>query len=155
MLDLTAPDAATLAELPNGAQFVVGDAHALPFLDSSFDRTVITCVLHHVEDPERVLEELRRVTRPSGRVSILLPTDRGLPYRAVRAMTSGVLAAKAGRAAEERLYHSREHRNHYASLVTMLRHVFRQDAVRTRPFPTGLPARNLNLVTILQVTRSG
>ena len=153
MLDLTAPDETTMEGWPDGARFVTGDAHALPFPDARFDRTVVTCVLHHLEDPERALEELRRVTRPGGRISILLPTDPGLAYRAVRALTSGVMAARAGRSAEERLSHAREHRNHYASLLAMLLHVFRGDTVRRRPFPTGLPAWNLNLVTVIQVTR--
>jgi phosphatidylethanolamine/phosphatidyl-N-methylethanolamine N-methyltransferase len=154
MLDLTAPDPATMAGWPEGAQFVTGDAHALPFSATSFDRTIVTCVLHHLEDPERALQELRRVTRPRGDLSILLPTDPGIAYRAVRALTSGVLAARAGRAAEERLSHAREHRNHYASLLTLLRHVFRSDNVQMKLFPTRLPAWNLNLVAVLNVTRS-
>lgn len=154
LLDLTAPDPSVTADWPDGARFVTGDAHALPFPDGHFDRTIMTCVLHHLEDPERALVELRRVTRPGGRISILLPTDPGLAYRTVRALTSGVMARRAGRAVEERLSHAREHRNHYASLLIMLRHVMRSDTVRLRPFPTGLPVWNLNLVTVIQVTRA-
>ena len=153
MLDLTAPSTAVMEAWPSGARFVAGDAHSLPFSDAHFDRVVMTCVLHHLEDPEIALEELRRVTRPGGRVSILLPTDPGLAYRAVRAMTSGLMARKAGRSEAERLSHAREHRNHYASLLVLVRSVFRKDAVMLRPFPTGLPSWNLNLVSIIQVTR--
>ena len=154
LLDLTPPDASSRSGWPVGARFVAGDAHALPFPDARFDRTIMTCVLHHLEDPEHALVELRRVTRPGGRISILLPTDPGLAYRAVRALTSGLKATRAGRAVEERLSHAREHRNHYASLLTLLRHVMRADTIRLRPFPTRLPVWNLNLVTVIQVTRA-
>jgi phosphatidylethanolamine/phosphatidyl-N-methylethanolamine N-methyltransferase len=154
MLDLTAPGSEIIDGLPAGARFVAGDAHHLPFPEARFDRSLMTCVLHHLEDPELALEELRRVTRPGGRVSILLPNDPGIAYRTVRRLTSGRRASRAGAAAEERLSHAREHRNHYDSLATILRHVFRADIVAEKHFPTGLPAWNLNLVTVFQVTRN-
>jgi phosphatidylethanolamine/phosphatidyl-N-methylethanolamine N-methyltransferase len=150
MVDLTAPDGITW---PDGARFIECDAHRLPFPDGRFDRTIMTCVLHHLEDPEVALEELRRVTTPGGRVSLLLPSDPGLAYRVARRLTSGRRAARAGFATEDRLAHARQHRNHYASLAELVRNVFKQDDCRFRHFPTRLPLWNLNLVTIIQVTR--
>ncbi|WP_431679812.1 class I SAM-dependent methyltransferase [Kitasatospora sp. KL5] len=41
----------------------------LPFADRSFDAVVGNFVLNHVEDPIAVLAELRRVTRPGGRLA--------------------------------------------------------------------------------------
>lgn len=154
LLDLTPPDPAVLASFAEDVQFVTGDAHSLPFPDGHFDRTIMTCVLHHVEHPELALMELRRVTKPGGRISVLLPTDPGIAYRVVRWLTSGAMARRADRYSEERLSHAREHRNHYASLLTLLRHVLRFDEVHERPFPLGLPSWNLNLVTVIQATRS-
>lgn len=46
----------------------VGDALALPFPDASFDATRIERTLQHLADPGRAIGELRRVTRPGGRV---------------------------------------------------------------------------------------
>jgi ubiquinone/menaquinone biosynthesis C-methylase UbiE len=63
--------------LPN-TQFVEGDGTALPFPDGSFDLTGTHRTLHHVTEPERVVAELARVTRPSGRVLVvdqLAPDD--------------------------------------------------------------------------------
>ena len=42
---------------------VTYDGHTLPFGDKTFDMTVLYFVLHHTEEPERVLDEAFRVTR--------------------------------------------------------------------------------------------
>jgi ubiquinone/menaquinone biosynthesis C-methylase UbiE len=42
---------------------VIGDARNLPFLDSSFDATLIVHVFHLIEDNRRVMQEAGRVTR--------------------------------------------------------------------------------------------
>ncbi len=140
-------------ELPQGARFVTGNAHELPFPDGHFDRSVMTCVLHHLVDPERALIELRRVTRPGGRVSVLLPTDPSLAYRVVRGLTSGRRARRAGVGRQQRLSHAREHRNHFASLITMVRAVFETDDVTVRYFPFPIATWNLNLLTVVRIER--
>ncbi len=45
-----------------------GRAEELPVADASFDVVLCTQVLEHSDDPARVVAELRRVTRPGGRV---------------------------------------------------------------------------------------
>jgi SAM-dependent methyltransferase len=47
-------------------EFIVGDAHALPFTDSTFDAARIERTLQHVADPRRVVAEMVRLTRPGG-----------------------------------------------------------------------------------------
>jgi SAM-dependent methyltransferase len=58
----------------SGAEFVDGDAAALPFEDESVD--VLRCerVLQHVADPDSVVKEMARVLRPGGRIA-LIDTD--------------------------------------------------------------------------------
>jgi ubiquinone/menaquinone biosynthesis C-methylase UbiE len=46
--------------------YVQGDAHQLDFPDGSFDLVYARYVLEHVAAPERVLSEMRRVTRLGG-----------------------------------------------------------------------------------------
>ena len=50
--------------------FVAGDAMALPFADASFDVVTISYGLRNVQDTLAALSEMRRVTRPGGRVVI-------------------------------------------------------------------------------------
>jgi ubiquinone/menaquinone biosynthesis C-methylase UbiE len=46
--------------------FVRGDAHALPFLDASFDVVVTRFSVHHFEAPAGPLAEMARCLRPGG-----------------------------------------------------------------------------------------
>jgi demethylmenaquinone methyltransferase / 2-methoxy-6-polyprenyl-1,4-benzoquinol methylase len=55
--------------VPSGI-FVAGDALHLPFKDESFDAVTISFGLRNVTDTTQALEEMRRVTRPDGRLVI-------------------------------------------------------------------------------------
>ena len=77
------PDAGMAKRLPEKlaqarvpVEVVTTQAESLPFPDASFDAVVSTFVLCSVEDPPRVLAELRRVLRPAGRL-VLLEHVRG------------------------------------------------------------------------------
>ncbi len=52
-----------------GADFVVGDVHALDFRDDSFDVVHAHQVLQHVADPVQALREMHRVCKPGGIVA--------------------------------------------------------------------------------------
>jgi SAM-dependent methyltransferase len=85
---------------------VVGCARSLPFGDAVFDGCWADRTLQHVLDPQRVLAEMVRVTRPAGRVVGVDPdydtqvmefpdqvlARRVLRYRAERALRNGALA---------------------------------------------------------------
>jgi SAM-dependent methyltransferase len=70
-----------------GVRAVAGDAVHLPFIDQYFDVVVATDVVRFVEDPERFVRELVRVTMPGGTIVLELvasrsggrPRARGLP----------------------------------------------------------------------------
>jgi ubiquinone/menaquinone biosynthesis C-methylase UbiE len=55
---------------PENADFVEGDATALPFEYGRFDISGALRLLHHVRRPELAVSELARVTRPGGRVLV-------------------------------------------------------------------------------------
>jgi demethylmenaquinone methyltransferase / 2-methoxy-6-polyprenyl-1,4-benzoquinol methylase len=59
--------------------FVAGDAMRLPFADGMFDAVTISFGLRNVADPLTTLAEMRRVTRPGGRLAVCefsRPTNR-------------------------------------------------------------------------------
>jgi demethylmenaquinone methyltransferase / 2-methoxy-6-polyprenyl-1,4-benzoquinol methylase len=55
---------------PGRLSFVAGDALRLPFRDGAFDAVTISFGLRNVADPGAGLAEMRRVTRPGGRLVV-------------------------------------------------------------------------------------
>jgi len=52
--------------------FKVADAHKLPFKEKTFDLIICTEVLEHVDDPETVFLEIKRVLKKGGRAIVEL-----------------------------------------------------------------------------------
>ena len=55
---------------PGRRGFVAGDALRMPFGDAAFDAVTISFGLRNVADPGAALAEMRRVTRPGGRLVV-------------------------------------------------------------------------------------
>lgn len=53
-------------------KFLVGDAHQLPFRGNSFDLVICYETVEHVEKPEQVLKEIKRVMKKNGRAIIAM-----------------------------------------------------------------------------------
>ena len=62
-------------------RFTNGDLEALPFQSYYFDAVYAYVVLEHLADPERVIDEMVRVTRPGGYVMFFSP-NFGSPLHA-------------------------------------------------------------------------
>lgn len=63
---------ARLQHLPAGSvDLVQGDFTALPFADAAFDTVIFHQVLHYAQEPEAVLAEAARVTRPGGAIAVV------------------------------------------------------------------------------------
>lgn len=59
---------------------LVGDIHDIPLAENSVDSIICHCVLEHVRDPIRAVEELYRVLKPGGGVFVHVPSV--YPYHA-------------------------------------------------------------------------
>lgn len=129
------------------------DVTALPYPDAAFDRVISTCVLHHVSSPLVAATQLRRVTRPGGVVTILVPTDPGLAYRVGKALTSGRAAHKAGLAQALTLVSALDHTNHFRSIRAQLEHAFRRDHLVVDWQPFRVPSVELNAFVVVHVRR--
>jgi len=63
-------------------EFRQEDGENLSFADNSFDIIFAVNVIHHLKNPYRVLDELRRVLAPSGKLVISDFNERGLAMMA-------------------------------------------------------------------------
>jgi len=61
--------------LGDDVKIVQGDIEHLPFPDARFDRVVASSLLSHVLHPDTVMSELRRVTKPGGRIVISISDE--------------------------------------------------------------------------------
>jgi phosphatidylethanolamine/phosphatidyl-N-methylethanolamine N-methyltransferase len=131
--------------------FLEADVHTLPIESDSRDRLIATCLLHHLAEPVVALEEMRRVVRPGGALSIMIVSDPGMAYRAIQRISSSRRYRKSG-FAEWRALHAMEHRNHAWSLHQLIKYAFRDDELEARGFPVPLASLwNLNLFSVYQV----
>lgn len=69
----------------DGAQFIVGSAHDLPFPDGSIDVVFGIAILHHL-DLQLVSREVHRVLRPGGRAIFQEPVRNSRVVRFVRSL---------------------------------------------------------------------
>lgn len=60
--------------IKNG-KFFVADARSLPFKDDFFDYVFCIEMLEHVQNPQKVIREIKRVLKNNGQGTILVPTD--------------------------------------------------------------------------------
>jgi len=132
--------------------FVQGDVQHLPHASRSFDRVIPTCVLHHVNDAEKALLEVRRVTRPGGIVSLFLPCDPGTLFRIARRLGPVRAAHKRGLRAVKILVDARDHRNHVFSLRVLIQHTFRNDLIEVSGFPLSHMPPDLSLWYLYRIT---
>src|SRR3989344_315667 len=76
----------TMDSAPEYGPDVVGDAHGLPFQDSTVGAILSISVFEHLHDPKKAAEEVYRVLKPGGK--LLLYTHFIYPYHARRGVYS-------------------------------------------------------------------
>ena len=121
--------------LSSKISFQIADVCSLEFPDNYFDRIVVTCVIQHVENPEKAFSELLRVLKPGGNCRILLQSDSSILFRLVRTLTTVRYARKANKIEEVQLFFAREHRNNYLNLITLARYMYKKHAYRSFSLP--------------------
>ena len=52
-----------IKQSPCRDKLILADAFSLPFKNNAFDTTLTSCLLHHVDDPLKVIRELVRTTK--------------------------------------------------------------------------------------------
>ena len=77
-------EAAAKAQQATNVRFQYGLAESLPFPPASFDICTCGLAFHHFGEPERVLAEMARVTRPGGKIAILDIITAETPVKAAQ-----------------------------------------------------------------------
>jgi ubiquinone/menaquinone biosynthesis C-methylase UbiE len=131
-------------------KFVKGDVHKMPFKTASYDRIILTCILHHLVNPMKALSEISRVAKKGAEISILLPTDPGILFRLARFLFANKNLKRLG-IKNINLLRALEHRNHYISLDAMIRSTFSNVAVTNYPFL--IKSHDLNLFTVYKIVK--
>ena len=129
------------------------DAANLSFSDNSFDRVLHMCLLHHVLEPEKVLNEMRRVTKIGGTISIFLSHDPGSLFRFGRMVGPLRDSGKRGLRKVKRLVDARDHINHVYGLKTLIKHIYRNDKIKCKTFPFRYMPIDFSLWSIWQIEK--
>src|SRR3954447_18948571 len=61
-------------------QTLAANTERLPFPDKSFDHVYSYGVIHHTENPEAVIQEIRRVLKPGGTLTVMLYNRTSINY---------------------------------------------------------------------------
>jgi len=133
------------------SSWVVADAQNLNnFIDGQFDRTIATCLIVHLADPENALREWRRVTsKNGGYISIYLPCEPSLFLRLGQKLSTRRKTAKLG--VDYDAMHYREHRNHYFYIKSLILDIFQYDKIKVVGFPFRLLPFDLKLYEVYQI----
>ena len=125
------------------ASVTAGDAQArLPFPDASFDRVLAIHVLEHMPNLPAALEEIRRVIRPSGRLSVVIPCEGGLATRLARNISARPHFEKTYGQSYDWFIHS-QHINMPDEIMEELGRRFA--IIHRRWYPLFVPSAELNL----------
>lgn len=130
------------------------DAESLPFPDEEFDRIIVTCVLAHLKDPIKSIEEIFRVLKPKGVATIYLPCEPGILLRTSRALSTRLKARRIG--VNHIVYlHFIEHRNYFSSIDYFLKfHSMSKNlTLKSRFHPFRFLSWNFNLYKIYNITK--
>jgi phosphatidylethanolamine/phosphatidyl-N-methylethanolamine N-methyltransferase len=152
MLDLRKTELSSKWHSDLRIKTIKGNAESLPFETGEFDRVISTCLLHHVEHPELVLSEIERVLSQNGTATIFLSCDPGVAVRTLRKLTVARSAEKKGFQGYK-LMISRDHRNHFGSLLEMAKFVFRKRNFNVKYYPFGIKSWNINGYAIITIMK--
>ena len=133
------------------SHWAVADAQNLSnYDDIQFERTIATCLIAHLSDPEKALREWRRVTsKNAGIISLYLPCEPSFLLRLAQSLSTRRKASKIG--LDYSSVHYREHRNHYFFIKTLIMDVFQNDKIKIIGFPNRCLPFDLKLYEIFQI----
>jgi SAM-dependent methyltransferase len=135
--------AAIRRDFPSVVTVVADCQQHLPYDDATFDRAVAIHVLEHLPNLPAALSEIRRLLRPGGVLSVVIPCEGGLGYSLGRRVTTQ-------RAFEHRYKTSykwhieSDHVNDAREIIGELQHLF--EVTDSTYYPARVSLIDLNLL---------
>jgi len=115
----------------------------------SIDRLIATCILVHLPDPEKALQQWKRVMKPGGVISVYVPNEPGILLRLFRNLTTIPKSRKHG--FDHKSIHYREHRNMWIFCDLLIQEIFQDAIIERRSFPFKFLPWNLRLFDVYQI----
>lgn len=131
-------------------EFIEASATHIPLESSSVNRVILTCLLLHLNDPEKVLLEIKRILKSPGFISIYLPTEPSILLRLFRSISSRRHAQKLGYEGYD-LFIARDHITYFSRILTLIRYHFDDFDISIRYRPFFIPFWNLNALCVIQI----
>ncbi len=126
------------------------DGKKIDYSNETFDRVIISHALEHIYYPEAFMNELLRVLKPKGVISIALPCDNGLLWRFGRFCNKLVNNKKKGiRDVDYDYLVANEHINSIFQLQAIIKKKFKVKNEKYLPFKIKIV--DLNLIYICEV----
>lgn len=129
----------------------------LKFEAEYFDRSISTCVLHHLIYPETALIELRRVTRVNGLISLYVPSDPGFVYKFFQKSQNKKIKLALIRNnlnVSVDFFRATEHRGNVYSFHGFIMEIFKNDQIKITKFPAAIENKQLNFFSVYNIRRS-
>jgi ubiquinone/menaquinone biosynthesis C-methylase UbiE len=140
-----------LAKEDTRIKFEVQDIEKLNFNGGTFDRVLVSCVLAHVTEPYQALEELRRVTKKNGVISMALSTDPSLLLRLIRRIF--ITKKMKGLPIPYDLCNAILHRNNPKAVINMVRWIYQYDAIKIDYYPLKIKSWNFSTHIIVNIIK--
>jgi ubiquinone/menaquinone biosynthesis C-methylase UbiE len=131
---------------PNNAQysfdgkveFINSDAHELPFEDEIFDRVIVTCLIVHLANPEKAIDEWLRVLKKNGSLIMYIALEPSIFLQLLRKFYMKKKAFNLGFDGYD-LFIARDHITYGLRIINILNEKFKSKVKLVyRPFPVPL-----------------
>jgi SAM-dependent methyltransferase len=118
----------------------------------TFDRVIVMCVLHHLDNPDIGIANILKLLKPGGTLSLFLSSDPGIMNRINRRI---LVIPRVKRLGFDyfKLFHAREHQNHAWGLKVELNSKLIGYKKRVKYYPFGIPFADLSLFSVWTVTK--
>ncbi len=130
-------------EFPSVVTVVADCQRRLPYDNATFDRALAIHVLEHLPDLPAALREIRRLLKPDGVLSVVIPCEGGLGYSLGRGLTVQRVFEKKYKT-DYKWHVESDHVNNAREVIRELHSQF--SVTDSTYFPTRLPVVDLNLL---------